>query len=536
MKALPNRLGGKHVNKTAAIHEVLERAYQMNPEKEALFDGYTRVTYRQLYEEVQVIASGLAQKGIRKGDKVMVCLPNWNEFVSIYFALASLGSVLVPCNTRYRSEELLYILENSGAKAVFVTENFGHVEFFENYQKNNHVRSSLEYIFTVRFNKEGYLSFQDLAEIGKIMPCPKTDIDPSEDVFSILYTSGTTGRPKGAMLTHQNFIYSAEVSNERLKCTPEDVFLIAVPVFHVFGMAPGIMSAIAVGAKIVFMENYKAIDALEIIEKEKISIHHGVPTMFILELNHPRFEEFDLSSLRTGIIAAAPCPEEIVRKIRNVMGCDIMVFYGLTESTASITATSFEDEDYIRSLTVGKILPGSEAKVVDGNRNVVPAGEVGELALRGPGITKGYYQNPDQTREAIDEEGWFYTGDLVSIDENDYIRIIGRKKEMIIRGGFNIYPREIEEIYYKHPSVLEIAIVGLPDSVLGEISCAAIKLKPGHLEDEESMKAFIKDKVADYKVPDKIVFLDQLPMTASGKIQKSRLEGVLREKMDITLR
>ncbi|MFB9988206.1 class I adenylate-forming enzyme family protein [Bacillus benzoevorans] len=518
------------------IHEVLERAYQMNPEKEVLFDGYTRVTYRQLYDEVYVMASGLAQKGIQKGDRVMVCLPNWNEFVSIYFALASLGAILVPCNTRYRSEELLYILENAKAKAVFVTEGFGHVEFFQYYLKSDGNQSSLEHIFTVRFNKEGYPSFQDLLKIGEKVPCPKIAINPVEDVFSILYTSGTTGRPKGAMLTHQNFIYSAEASNEKLMCTADDVFLIAVPVFHVFGMAPGIMSAIAVGAKIVFMENYKAIHALEIIEQEKISVHHGVPTMFILELNHPKFTEFDLSSLRTGIIAAAPCPEEIVRRIRNVMGCDIMVFYGLTESTASITATSFADEDYIRSITVGRVLPGSEVKVVDMHRRIVPAGEVGELALRGPGITKGYYQNLEQTREAIDQEGWFYTGDLVSIDEKGYIQIIGRKKEMIIRGGYNIYPREMEEIYYKHPSILEIAIVGLPDTVLGEISCAVIKLKPGHLEDEESMKAFIKDKVADYKIPDRVVFLDRLPMTASGKIQKALLEGVLKEKMDETLR
>lgn len=524
------------MNNLISIPEVLERAYKMNPGKEALYDGYTRVTYRQLYDEVHVIASGLAQKGIQKGDRVIVCLPNWNEFVSIYFGLASLGAILIPCNTRYRSEELMYILQNSGAKAVFVTEDFGHAEFFQHYLKSNGNQNSLEHIFTVRFKKEGYLSFNDLLEIGEKVPCPQVVINPVEDVFSILYTSGTTGKPKGAMLTHQNFIYSAEISNEKLLCTSDDVFLIAVPVFHVFGMAPGIMSAIAAGAKIVFMENYKAIHALELIEKEKISVHHGVPTMFILELNHPRFAEFDLSSLRTGIIAAAPCPEEIVRKIRTVMGCDIMVFYGLTESTASVTSTTFEDDDYIRSITVGRVLPGSEAKVVDSQRENVPIGEVGELALRGPGITKGYYRMPERTTEAIDKEGWFYTGDLATMDEKGYIRIVGRKKEMIIRGGFNIYPREVEEIYYQHPSILEIAIVGLPDTVLGEISCAAIKLKPGHFEEEESMKDFIKDKVADYKVPDRIVFLDRIPMTDSGKIKKDSLVKVLREQIEVTLR
>ena len=329
------------------------------------------MTYRQLYDEVQVIASGLSKKGINKGDRVMVCLPNWNEFVSIYFGLASMGAILVPCNTRYQSEELVYILENSGAKAVFVTEEFGHGEFFSQYLKNEYNQSSLEHIFTVRFKKEEYLSFNDLLKSEKKCHV-KGHINPVEDVFAILYTSGTTGKPKGAMLTHQNLIYSAKISNEKLLCTSDDVFLIAVPVFHVFGMVPGIMSAIAAGAKIVFMENYKAIHALELIEEEKISVHHGVPTMFILELNHPRFTEFDLSSLRTGIIAAAPCPEEIVRKIRNNMGCDIMVFYGLTESAASITATSFEDDDYIRSITVGRVLPGSEAKILDSQKEKHP--------------------------------------------------------------------------------------------------------------------------------------------------------------------
>ncbi|WP_338448763.1 class I adenylate-forming enzyme family protein [Niallia oryzisoli] len=519
-----------------SVYEVLEKSYAINPEKEALYDGYTRVTYQQLYDEVNHIASALSQRGIEKGDRVMVCLPNWNEFVSIYFALAKVGAVLVPCNTRYRSEELMYILENSHAKVAFVTGEFGHVEFFKHYLKNEHNGYSLEQIFTVRSKNEEFLSFDELLELGNNTPFTQPGIHPVEDVFSILYTSGTTGKPKGAMLTHQNLNYSALITNEELQCIPDDVFLIAVPVFHVFGMAPGILSAIGAGAKIVFMENYKAVEALELIEKEKISVHHGVPTMFILELNHPRFDEFDLSSLRTGIIAAAPCPEEIVRKIRNVMGCDISVFYGLTESTASITATTFEDDDFIRATTVGRILAGSEAKVVGSQREAVPFGEVGELALRGPGITKGYYQMPEQTKEAIDEEGWFYTGDLVTMDEKGYIRIVGRKKEMIIRGGYNIYPREIEELYYKHPSVLEIAIVGLPDTVLGEVSCAAIKLKPGMTEDEEEMKDFIRGKVANYKIPDHIVFLDEMPMTASGKITKVALEKELRAKFEGILR
>ncbi|WP_234978393.1 class I adenylate-forming enzyme family protein [Bacillus tuaregi] len=522
------------MKKFISIPEALERAYKMNSEKEVLYDGYTRVTYGQLYKEAQLIASGLAQKGIQKGDRVIVCLPNWNEFVSLYFGLASLGAILVPCNTRYRADELSNVLVKSGAKAVFVAEEYKHAEFFQPFLNNNH--SDLEHIFTVRFKQDDHLSLDDLLELGSAMPHPEVKIDPAEDVFSILYTSGTTGKPKGAMLTHSNFMYSAEVSNVKLKCTAEDVFLIAVPVFHVFGMGPGIMSAIAAGARMVLMDQYKAIHALELIEAERISVHHGVPTMFILELNHPRFSEFDLSSLRTGIIAAAPCPEEIVRKIRNDMGCNILVFYGLTESTASITATSFDDDDYIQSITVGRPLPDSEAKVVDAQGMTVQNNEVGELLLRGPGITKGYYQSPEQTIEAINHEGWFHTGDLATMDEKGYIRIVGRKKEMIIRGGFNIYPREIEEIFYKHPSVLEVVIIGLPDTVLGEVSCAAIKLKTGHDEDEGAMKDYIRDKVADYKVPDKIIFLDEFPMTDSGKIKRVALEKELRQQLQATLR
>jgi acyl-CoA synthetase (AMP-forming)/AMP-acid ligase II len=524
------------MNSNISIPDILEDAFKKSPEKEALYDGYNRVTYRQLYDEVQAIASGLSQKGIKKGDRVMVCLPNWNEFVTIYVGLASLGAILVPCNILYQSEELEYILDNSGAKAVFIAEETGHFEFFKNHLKTDVNQQSLENIFTVRFKKTGFHSYHDLLELGENVPYTKPFIDPAEDVFSILYTSGTTGKPKGAMLTHQNLIYSGKISNEKLQCTSNDVFLIAVPVFHVFGMAPGIMSGLAAGAKIVFMEKYKAIDALDLIEKEKITVHHGVPTMFILELNHPKFAEFNLSSLRTGIISAAPCPEEIVKKIRHVMGCEIMVFYGLTETSASITATSFDDDDHTRSITVGCALPGSEAKVVNGQRIRVSIGEVGEIALRGPGVTKGYYQMPDKTKEAFDEEGWFYTGDLATMDEKGYIQIVGRKKEMIIRGGYNIYPREIEEIFYKHPSVLEAAIIGLPDTVLGEISCGVIQLKPGHTENEDSMKAFINKKIADYKIPDRILFVDQMPMTASGKIKKAALEEVLREQLKATLR
>ncbi|EKN68146.1 long-chain-fatty-acid--CoA ligase [Schinkia azotoformans] len=521
------------MNYQLSVPQVLEQAYLQSPEKEVIFDGYKRVTYEELYQSVQLMASALASKGIQKGDRVLVCLPNWHEFVTIYFGLAQIGAILVPCNTRYMKEELQFILENSGAKAIFLAEEYGHFEFLKPILNKD---GNFQHIFTVRFKDPECTSYEELLELGKKSEPPQVEIDSIEDVFSILYTSGTTGHPKGAMLTHKNFVHTATVSAECMNCTSNDVFLIAVPVFHCFGMIPGILTAIVVGGKMVFMEEFKAEKALTLIEQEKISVHHGVPTMFILELNHPSFKQFDLSSLRTGIIAAAPCPEEIVRKIRTIMGCDIVVSYGMTESSTTLTITGFEDDDFLRSETVGKAAPGAEVKIVDNNRVELSPGVVGEIAAKSFGIMKGYFNSPEKTAEALDQDGWYYTGDLGTLDENGYLRIIGRKKEMIIRGGFNIYPREIEEILYKHESVLEVAIVGLPDTVLGEITCAAIRLKPGKTEDQYSMKTYLKDKVADFKIPDHFIFVEKLPVTASGKIKKIALEQELKETLKPLLR
>lgn len=517
-----------------AVAELLERAARKRPEKGAVFDGSKRISYGELYKDVQLLASSLAAQGIEKGDRIIVYMPNWHEFVTVYFAVAKLGAIIVPANIRYRREELQYILEHSGAKAVFAGKGLSHFDFLEEFRRDP--ATELEHIFTVRFKKDPYLSYEALLAEGDLSKVPQTVINPEEDTISILYTSGTTGQPKGAMLTHKNFVHTAVISAEYMHCTKDDVFLIAVPAFHCFGMIPGILSAVAVAGKIVLVEEFKAEKVLQLIEEEKITVHHGVPTMFILELNHPSFAKYDLSSLRTGIIAGAPCPVEIVRRIRTEMGCDIVVSYGMTESSTTITMTDYDDDDFLRSETVGRPLPGAAVKIVDENRHEVPPGVVGEIAVKSYGIMKGYYRNPEKTKEVFDEEGWFYTGDLGTVDERGYVRIKGRKKEMIIRGGYNIYPREIEDHLYKHPSVMDTAIVGLPDTVLGEISCAAVKLKPGKKEDEQSIKEYLAQRVADYKVPDHVVFIEEFPMTASGKIKKTLLQQLLKEKLRGVLR
>jgi len=272
---------------------------------------------------------------------------------------------------------------------------------------------------------------------------------------------------------------------------------------------------------------------LALIEQEKVTIQPGVPTMYILELNHPSFKKYDLSSLRTGEMGGAPAPVEIIKRIRSEMGCNVLVGYGMTEASPTLTLTSFKDDDELRAETVGRALPGVDLKIVDEQRKEVGIGVVGELACRSFGLMKGYYNMPEKTREVVDEQGWFYTGDLATMDMAGYIRIVGRKKEMIIRGGYNVYPREVEEHFYTLPYVNDVAIIGLPDTVLGEISCACIQLKPNCEATEEEVLTFIKSKVADYKVPDKIIFVDDFPMTPSGKIKKVDMQNKIKDQVQL---
>ncbi|MDQ0214930.1 acyl-CoA synthetase (AMP-forming)/AMP-acid ligase II [Oikeobacillus pervagus] len=517
------------------VPQLLENAYRTAPNREVIYDGERRLTYHDLMEESTSIAYSLQQMGVKKGDRIAVCLPNSHEFIVLLFAISKIGAILIPFNTRYRIDEIEYILRNSGAKIAFFTKEFENIHHFDQFVEINKKLSSLERLVTVRFQEEICDSYDQLLKQGKNRQPSIPPIDPKEDVFAILYTSGTTGKPKGVMLTHQNVLYTGTVAKEKMQCTEDDVFLIPVPVFHIFGIV-FIMHTVCSQARMVLMEKFSAHDALTLIQNEKVTVHAGVPSMFILELNHPSFYSFDLSSLRTGEMAAAPCPVEIVRKIKVDMGCNVLVAYGLTETSANLTITDFTDDDNLKSETVGKAIEGTELKIVDKNRKEVSRGEVGELACRSLGLMKSYYNMPEQTKEVVDEAGWFYTGDLATMDEEGYIRIVGRTKEMIIRGGYNIYPREIEDVFYEHPSVLDIAVVGLPDTVLGEIVCAAIRLKQGEEFDEIELKEFAKQKLADYKVPDKIILTDDFPMTASGKILKTSLQKRLKQDLQAELR
>lgn len=518
-----------------SVDQILEKAYRESKDKEVLYDGERRFTYGDLYDEIHALASGLSQIGIKKGDRVAVCLPSWYEFIVIVYAIAKLGAILVPFNTRFRQDEAEYILKDSGAKVAFFPREYDQVNHLAQMSAIKTRVNTLEHIITVRFEEEGLLSYNQLLQNGRGQKLQETEIDPREDLLAIIYTSGTTGRPKGTMLTHYSLVYCNVMRSIAVRMTSDDVVLQTSPFFHIMGLQAILTLAIS-QVKMVLLEQFKVERVFQMVEQEKVTVMGGVPTMFVLELNHPKFHEYDFSSVRLATMAGSMCPIEVVERVKAEFNCSVVVSYGMTETGPVLSITDLDDDPSIVAETVGKAIQGVELKVVDDDRNELPTGSIGELACRTPGLMKGYWHMPDKTKEVVDEEGWYYTGDLASIDEQGYVRIHGRKKDMVIRGGYNIYPKEIEDKFFMHDAVLDVAIVGLPDSVLGEVTCAAIILKEGYSTTPEELKEYIWDKVADYKRPDHIVIMDDFPRTHTGKVKKFELRNYILDNQLVTLR
>jgi fatty-acyl-CoA synthase len=359
---------------------------------------------------------------------------------------------------------------------------------------------------------------------------------PEDNVF-ILYTSGTTGNPKGAMLCHHNIAENAKQVTEVLNTTESDIFLLPVPFFHCFGCVMGIAGAITWGASMVPMTVFKAKEALKLVQSRKVSVLYGVPTMFVLELEEYRKgtgqgSSYDVSTLRTGIMAGAPCPVEVMKGVMEELHCNVSIAYGLTEASPVITMTRFDDSIDLRVETVGRPLTGIKVRIVDDNHLPVPVGEMGELACQGYNVMMGYYKMPDKTAEAIDWEGWLYSGDLATIDEKGYVRIVGRKKDMILTGGFNVYPAEIEEFLFTHRKVQNVSVVGAPDDIMGEVAVAYIIPREGSTIDPQEIVDYCASEMANFKVPRYVQIVDEFPMTQSGKIQKFRLREMAKQKID----
>ena len=501
-------------------------------------------TFPEFRDICNQVAKGLMALGVAKGDHIAFWSHNLPEWVYTQFGSAKMGAVMVTVNTNFRAFELEYLLKQSDATTLILT---GGVREPEEYiQVVNEVCPELQdckpgeldseklpYLKNVVYlGKErlpGMFTWDDMLELGKNVSDEeqkaREDSLDAEDVIMMQYTSGTTGYPKGVMLTHSNLLGNAQSMAEIMDLSPEDTLCIPVPFFHCFGCVIGTMCCTVSGATMAPVTAFRADRVMETIDALKCTAVHGVPTMFIAELEEMDHKSYDTSYLRTGVMAGSTCPIEVMRGVIDKMGAkELTIVYGQTEASPGITQTRRDDSMQVRTETVGRALPNVEVKIVDPiSKQEVPLGETGELASRGYHIMKGYYKMPDKTKDAVDEQGWLYTGDLAEMDAQGNCRIVGRLKDMIIRGGENIYPREIEEFLYTHPKVKDAQVVGVESKKYGEEVVAFVQLKSGETATEQEIKEFCKGQISYHKIPRSFAFVEEYPVTASGKIQKYKL-------------
>jgi fatty-acyl-CoA synthase len=502
------------------IGQVLDRAVERWGDSLALVSCHQskRYTWRELRDAADAVARGLASLGIQRGDRVGLWSTNCAEWVLVHLACARAGAVLVNVNPAYRSHELAFTLKKSRMKLLFLWERDSRAEYARILDEAQ-CGQSLGLEHTIFFGSDRWQELQTATD--EITAA----IEP-EDVANIQYTSGTTGQPKGVMLTHRNQVNNGRMLAAGMRFTERDRICVPLPMYHCFGCVIGTMSALASGAAIVLPSwTFDARAALAAVQAERATSLYGVPAMFIAELGLPGFASYDLSSLRTGMMAGAPCPVEVMKRVMREMHCpELTIGYGQTESTPVVTMSTPDDAVELRVSTVGKALPCTEMKIVsllDGA--TVATGEQGEVCARGYMVMKGYDDEPQATARAIDPEGWLHTGDLGVMREDGYIHLTGRAKDMIIRGGENVYPKEVEEFLYAHPKVSEVHVVGIPDERLGEVIVAWIRLKAGESSTEDEIRTFCQEKISYFKIPQYVRFVEQFPMTVTGKIQKFRI-------------
>jgi fatty-acyl-CoA synthase len=502
---------------TQTAPQVFSDTAERFPEREALLVPHqkVRLTWRQLAEEVEKTARGLIGLGLKPGDRVGVWATNCAEWIYLQLGCARAGLVLVNVNPAYRALELAYVLNRSGIKALFLRCEDSRSKYRDILEQAVHGEIlALEHVVYL-----GEESWDGMIASGVEVP----ELDAScHDVVNIQYTSGTTGSPKGVLLTHRNLVNNGRIIAHGLRYTEVDRLCSPVPMYHCFGCVIGTMAVIASGATLILpAPSFDALATMQAIHEERATSIYGVPTMFIAQLTHPEFGRFDFTSLRTGVMAGAPCPIEVMNRVVNDMHCSQMtIMYGQTECSPIITMASVDDSVERRVSTVGCTCPETEIKIISEAGAVVAVGEQGELCTRGYANMKGYDQDADATARAIDKEGWLHTGDLATMRPDGYFRITGRLKDMIIRGGENIYPREVEEFLYTHPKIADVQVVGLPDERLGETVAAWIKLKAGETAGDDEIREFCKGKIAHFKIPQTIRFVESFPMTVTGKIQK----------------
>ena len=503
------------------IWDIFQSTAARFPENEALVVRHqeVRLTFSQLAAAVERVARGLAGLGLGAQDRVGVWSCNCAEWALLHLACARIGAVLVNVNPAYRSHELAFVLRKSGMKAIFLWERDSRSDYRAIVEEARTGQApALEHL--IYFGTDSWV---EMIEGGQDVRAHKT---LPEDVTNIQYTSGTTGSPKGVLLTHRNVLNNGAVCASGMKITERDRVCVPVPLYHCFGCVIGTLGCIVSGATLILpAATFDALATMRAIEEERVTAIYGVPTMFIAELGHPEFKNFDFSSLRTGMMAGAPCPIEVMKRVVSEMHCSQMTIgYGQTESSPVITMSAADDSLERRVSTIGRACANTEVKIVSASGETVQAGEQGEICTRGYLVMKGYDQELEATRKAIDEEGWLHTGDLGMMRSDEYFRITGRAKDMIIRGGENVYPREVEEFLYTHPKIADVQVVGLPDVKLGEAVAAWIRVREPATEEE--IREFCRGKIAHFKIPQYIRFVEAFPMTVTGKIQKFRMREI----------
>lgn len=538
------------------IGEVQRRTAERFPDRDAAVfpQAGMRYTWREFDAEVVRVARSLLALGLTTGDHFGVWGTNWPEWLLLQFATARVGIVLVTVNPSYRPGELAFALRQSDVRGLAMIDRYKSTSYDDTLEEacpefahavdgwlDSATFPKLKSLVRMRGEPyPGLLSWESFLEKGDAVDVAVVDeacraTEPGDPV-NLQYTSGTTGHPKGALLTHRNLLLNAYYTGECQRFDEADRIAIPVPLYHCFGCVLGTMTAVVRGAAMIFPhESFRPAETLAAIESERCTAIYGVPTMFIAELEHESYAKTDTSSLRTGIMAGSPCPIELMKRVTSEMGAsEITIGYGQTESSPIITMTRTDDSLEHRVGTVGKVIPGVEARVVDPETgNVVPDGTEGELCCRGHNVMAGYYRQPEATAAAIDPDGWLHTGDLAVRRPDGYFRITGRLKDLIVRGGENVSPREIEETLYEHPAVEDVQVVGVPDEKYGEAILACIIVRAGQDCDEDSIRDFCRDRLAHFKTPKYVWFVDEFPLTVSGKVRKVELRQQAIERFEL---